>query len=101
MMLGLLTANPQLLGQILFAPAVPKARIKGGICHRAAPDSWGAFLNGLRPRRVDERWRNDLCDSLSEKDRAEWELLLERARSASALVELPAPRTRWTAPSLS
>jgi hypothetical protein len=89
MLLGVLTANPQLLSQILFALPDPENKLMGGICHRAAPDSWGAFLNGLRPRRVDERWRNDVCDGLSERDRAEWELLLERARPASALVKLP------------
>jgi len=89
MLLGLLTANPQLLGQILFAPPDPKEELLGGICHRSAQNSWEAFLNGLRPRRVGERWRNDLRDGLPEPDRAEWELLVERARPASALVRLP------------
>jgi hypothetical protein len=89
MLLGLLTANPQLLGQILFAQPDPEAELKGGICYRTAPDSWGAFLDGLRPQCAGERWRNDLCDCLSERDRAEWELLVERAKSASALVKLP------------
>jgi KAP family P-loop domain len=89
MLLGLLTANPQLLGQILFAPPDPEAELRGGICYRAAPDSWGAFLDGLRPHCVGERWRNDVCDGLSERDRAEWELLVQRARPASALVKLP------------
>jgi S13-like protein/KAP-like P-loop domain-containing protein len=89
MLLGLLTANPQLLGQILFAPPDPEAELRGGICYRAAPDSWGAFLDGLRPHCVGERWRNDVCDGLSERDRAEWELLVQRAGPASALVKLP------------
>ncbi|SRR6266568_1552114 len=89
MLLGLLTANPQLLGQILFTPADPKEELLGGICHRAAPVSWGAFLGGLRPRHDGERWRNDLRDGLSESDRVEWELLVEHARPASALVKLP------------
>jgi hypothetical protein len=89
MLLGLLTANPRLLGQILLAPPDPGKQVMGGICHRAAANSWEAFFNGLRPRCVDERWHNDVCDALSEKDRTEWELLVERAQPASALVKLP------------
>lgn len=88
-LLGLLTANPRLLGQILLAPPDPKKQLMGGICHRAAANSWETFLNGLRPRCVDQRWHNDVCDGLSTKDRTEWELLVERAQSASALVKLP------------
>ena len=81
-LLGLLTANPQLLGQILFAPPNPKERLLGGICHRAAPSSWGVFLNGLRPRWVDEHWRNDVSDALSEKN----------APSGSFWWSVPSPR---------
>ena len=88
MLLGLLTANPQLLGQILFAPPDAETELMGGICYRAAPSSWAAFLDGLWPHCVGGRWRNDLCGCLSERDRAEWELLVERAKSASALVKL-------------
>lgn len=89
MLLGLLTASPQLLGQILLAPPDHERQLMGGICHRRAGNSWEAFLNGLRPRCVDERWHNDVCDSLSKKDRTEWELLVERAQPASALIRLP------------
>ena len=89
MLLGLLTANPQLLGQILFSLPDPEEELKGGICHRAVPSSWEAFLGGLRPRCVGGQWRNDVSGSLSERDRAEWELLVERARPASALVKMP------------
>ncbi len=85
----LITANPRLLGQILFAPPHLEERLMGGICRRTVPNSWGEFLNGLRPRCVDECWRNDVCDDMSERDRAEWELLVECARPASALVTLP------------
>ena len=74
MLLGLLTANPRLLGQILFAPPDPEKELKGGICHRAAPNSWEAFLGGLRPRCVGEQWHNDASGSLSKRDRTEWEL---------------------------
>jgi KAP family P-loop domain len=89
MLLGLLTANPRLLGQILFASPDPDAELTGGICHRAAQNSWGAFLDGLRPHFVGERWRNDVSDGLSERDRGEWDLLVERAQPASAFVKLP------------
>jgi hypothetical protein len=89
MLLGLLAANPRLLGQILFAPEEPDEELLGGICHRAEHTSWAAFLDGLRPRRVGERWRNDVRADLSEEDRAEWEMLVERAQPASALVRLP------------
>ena len=88
-LLGLLAASPQLLSQILFAPADPEEKLLGGICHRAGRGTWGAFLSGLRPRLVDERWRNDLRDGLPDADRAQWQLLVERARPASALVTLP------------
>jgi hypothetical protein len=89
MLLGLLTANPRRLGQILFAEPDPAGEVMGGICHRTGPASWEEFLSGLRPRCVDERWCNDVCENLSEQDRAEWELLVDRAQPASALVKLP------------
>lgn len=89
MLLGLLTANPHLLGQILFAFPDPEKQLMGGICHRDTANSWDAFLNGLRPRCVEGRWHNDLSDGLSKEARAEWELLVERAQPASALIKLP------------
>lgn len=61
----------------------------GGICHRAAPSSWEAFMNGLLPRCEGENWRNDVRGRLSERERAEWELLVDRARATAALVKLP------------
>ena len=52
MLLGLLTANPRRLGQLLFAEPDPAGEVMGGICHRTRPTSWEEFLSGLRPRCV-------------------------------------------------
>jgi len=88
-LLGLLTANPPLLGQILFAPVDLAGGLLGGVCQRTALDSWPAFLTGLRPRLTGERWDNDVRTGLSERERAEWDQLVERAGPAAALVTLP------------
>ncbi|MHA6782984.1 P-loop NTPase fold protein [Pseudonocardia saturnea] len=87
-LLGLLTASPHLLGHILFAPPDPGRGLLGGISHRGGAGTWAAFLGGLRPRDVDGNRRNDLCESLSDADVADWLLLVERAGPASALVTL-------------
>jgi hypothetical protein len=89
MLLGLLSENPRLLGEIIFTYPDLEEELIGGICHRTNPCSWNAFLSGLRPRYVDENWCNDLRNGLSDRDRSEWETLVERAISASAFVKLP------------
>jgi hypothetical protein len=87
LLLGLLTAHPSLLGQLLWAP--PVDGVPGGICHRAPEGSWGDVVAGLLPRQDGDRWCNDVCASLSAGEREEWSLLIGRLGSAGAQVTIP------------
>ena len=82
-LLGLLTAHPRLLGQLL-ADDVP-----GGLCSRNPDGSWADLVTGLMPRPDGDGWRNDVCRFLSGDEREEWEHLVRRVGAATALVTLP------------
>ncbi|WP_306910805.1 P-loop NTPase fold protein [Arthrobacter sp. B3I9] len=86
LLLGLLTAYPRLLGQLIAA--VPGEHTLGGLCSRQPTESWRHVVEGLRPRSSDGRWSNDVSDDLSDEDRREWEELVQRVGSATALVTL-------------
>jgi hypothetical protein len=88
MLLGILSAAPRLLGQILSAAPTP--RCPGGICAReAGSESWHDVVQGLKPRRERQGWTNDVCAAMSDDERDEWESLLARCESASSRVRLP------------
>ena len=89
LLLGYLTADPRLLGQILFTPADADTGVLGGLCHRDGSVSWTTVVGGLRPRQDGARWRNDVCACLSDADRADWELLLARGGRVASTVPLP------------
>ncbi|MGY1804227.1 P-loop NTPase fold protein [Blastococcus sp. SYSU D00922] len=86
-LLGLLTAHPRLLGQLLAAE--PADRMPGGLCVRPPEQSWAEVVAGLEPQQAGTRWRNDVCVDLSIEDRAEWASLAGRVAPATALVTLP------------
>jgi O-acetyl-ADP-ribose deacetylase (regulator of RNase III) len=86
-LLGLLTAHPRLLGQLLAAP--PGADVPGGLCSRAPDGRWADLVTGLTPKRYGDGWRNDVGGSLTEDEREEWEQLVGRVGAATALVTLP------------
>jgi len=85
-LLGLLTAEPRLVGDLLFAP--PDAGFAGGICHRPSSISWSSLLDGLAPRPSPANgWCNDLGELGEQPGR--WEQVLPKLRQASAPVTLP------------
>ena len=69
-LLGFLTANPRLLGQILLTAADTDTGVVGGICGGDSSIAWPDLLEGLRPRLDGDRWRNDVSASLSDAERA-------------------------------
>jgi hypothetical protein len=86
-LLGLLTAHPRLLGQLLAAESADG--LLGGLCVRPVAQTWGDVIAGLLPLQVGGSWRNDVCNDLSADDRAEWASLVARVTPASVLVTLP------------
>jgi hypothetical protein len=50
LMLGLLTAEPVLFGQLLFAPPDPLRKTQGGLMYRKDAASWKTAWAGLEPR---------------------------------------------------
>jgi hypothetical protein len=77
-LLGILTAYPRLLGELLHAPA--------GLCGATTHRSWPDFVRGLAPRQDGGRWLNDVCPELDERARADWADLVDALGPATALV---------------
>ena len=85
MLLGLLTAEPRLVGDLLFTPS-------RGICHRPPDTSWATLVDLLEPRRESGnalRWSNDLGTLETEGQRKSWEEVLPKLRQASTPITLP------------
>jgi hypothetical protein len=89
-LLGLLTAYPRLLGQMLWASPDDKQCLAGGLCTRARDDmTWAQFLDSLDPEEKDGQWRNAVSSQLSEAERDQWSRLVSTARLSAELVRLP------------
>jgi hypothetical protein len=87
LLLGMQTAAPELFSRLLDAPCDLTAGIVGGLLNRPTEGSWASLVDGLRPRRVDERWRNDLGD-LGAEERDAWQRLLVDLGQVTPLVRL-------------
>ena len=62
-LLGLLTAAPRLLGDLMWASPDLKSGYPGGLRHRTGDQSWAEACLGLEPRRRDQAggsWESDL-----------------------------------------
>jgi hypothetical protein len=87
-LLGLLTAESRLVGDLLWSPPDTKAGVAGGICHRSPSTRWQELLDGLAPQQsASDSWFNDLGE-LGEQP-GSWEQILPKLKQASALVTLP------------
>jgi len=84
-LLGLLTAEPSLVGDLLFTPS-------DGICHRSPGISWSGLLDQLEPRQnvaALSDWSNALGTLKTDTQRELWERVLPKLRQASEPVTLP------------
>lgn len=89
-LLGLLTAEPVLLGHVLTAAPDTQRGVIGGICRReTTSDPWAVALERLRPREDDHQWHNDVAADLSARESGRWSDLVERASVSGKLVTLP------------
>jgi KAP family P-loop domain len=89
-LLGLLTAYPRLLGQMLWAAPEQEQRLAGGLCMRTRDEmTWAQFLGSLEPEEKDGQWRNAVSSDLSEAERDQWSRLVSDARPSAGLVQLP------------
>lgn len=89
MLLGILTAHPRLLNEIMATAPDPDAGIRGGLFHQPTSQSWPDLVLGLAPREHGDLWCNDVCADLTEPERLEWARLVARSAAATALVKLP------------
>lgn len=87
LLLGLLTAEPRLVGELLWSRPDDPTGVAGGICYRQAPMGWPELLVGLTPRSGPNGWCNDLGQLPSGP--GGWQQILPRLVRASALVSLP------------
>ena len=96
-LLGLLTAYPERMTEVILAPPDSTRRVAGGLRFRSADEAWQDFVVGLRPRLTDVGWRNDLATDLDEQSASQWRKLVDELSPANALVTLPdlAAFQRW------
>jgi hypothetical protein len=91
-LVGLLTGYPQLLGDLLFAPADSKAGRAGGLLHRTSTndtkETWQEFVQGLDPVENGQGWSNAVAEHLDETEAAEWRRLVANLAPSSKLVKL-------------
>ena len=85
-LLGILTAFPRRLGQLLDASPDPDRRLPGGLCARSPGIGWREVTAGLRPRQAGDSWVNDVSGCLDDADRREWSALVDGLEPATALV---------------
>jgi KAP family P-loop domain/Trypsin-like peptidase domain len=89
-LLGLLTAYPLLLGEILSADPDPKQKVEGGLClRRASNTSWTEFVASLEPNEVGDGWCNSVRGGLDQADCERWTHLARAALPSAGLVTLP------------
>jgi len=87
-LLGFLSADPKLLGQILFAEPDPANSVSGGACARDPEISWRAFAAGFAPKEDGSSWRNDIIGPLDAAQAASWQSLVTASGDATQLVRL-------------
>ncbi len=88
LLLGLLSAPGNLLGDVLDAPRDPKEHVLGGLTKRDAGGTWSEFVTGMTPKPVAGRWVNDFAVELTPEDRVRWQRLASGLAPATPLVGL-------------
>lgn len=96
-LLGVLTAYPERMTEVILAPPDLARQRAGGLRFRSVDESWQDFVIGLRPRLTDMGWRNDLAAGPDEQSANQWSQLVDELSPANALVTLPdlAAFQRW------
>ena len=85
-LLGLLTAHPGLMTDLISAPADINAGLAGGLRARPSSQTWRDFVTGLAPRPSKEGWCNDVAADLDDHAVDEWHRLVNGIEPASAVV---------------
>ena len=87
LLLGIQTAEPALFWRLLDEPADASKLVPGGLTVRLPDQDWADLVDGLTPRLVDNRWRNDLGD-LDTDTRDGWTRVVTALTPSRALVSL-------------
>ena len=85
-LLGLLTAHPDLMTNLISAPAGKDADPAGGLRARSESGKWRDFVTGLIPRTSDGKWRNDVAANLDNRAVDEWQRLVNGIQPATELI---------------
>jgi hypothetical protein len=66
-LLAILTANPHIFGDILWAEVNPELDLDGGLYRRSSRQTWSEFLASLTPERKGEGWGNSIARFTAEE----------------------------------
>ena len=100
-LLGMLIANPHLLGAILDAPRQNEPPVEGGLIHRPASGQWQELVADITPKEHDmaedaapsetaeDRWSNQIVGTIPESELPAWQRFGEAATRTCNLVSLP------------
>jgi KAP-like P-loop domain-containing protein len=71
-LLGLLTAHPRRLDELLHTPPDPSTDRAGGLMHRPTDLPVAQFVDELRPRRAGDSWRSPALGHLTDDEARDW-----------------------------
>lgn len=83
LLLGMLTADATLLGQVLDAPPGPHP-VSGGLMHRPAVSRWADFVADLAPEQANGGWTNAVSGTIPATDVPSWTWFARGVASASS-----------------
>ncbi len=89
-LLGMLTANAQLLEKVIDTPPQADPETAGGLAWRHTNDHWQGFACDLEPvRQADGTWFNPIIGKIPTGEVPEWRQFATAAAGLDALITLP------------
>jgi hypothetical protein len=88
-LLGVLTAYPDLLGTMLWGRRADGSDEPRALCRGGGSDRWRRFVSGLRPRKTSLGWENDVTDLIDDSTRADWADLVDALESVLGTEQTP------------
>jgi predicted phage tail protein len=88
-LLGMLTAGADLMGQVMDAPPSSDPPARGGLACRPTSDHWHDFVADLAPERSGDGWTNKIVGNLSLEEVQVWQRCAAAAAQVNVLITLP------------
>ena len=88
-LLGMLTADAGLLGQVMDAPPQSDPPTAGGLAYRPASDQWHKFVVDFAPVKAAHGWANQIVGKILPEEVPAWQRFAAAAACVDSLITLP------------